>query len=286
MKNKCTAFAIAILILNIRLFSGNLVYSDSLKKDSLKDIGVSVSPSHVNFTAKPGETKTQEIRINNETSSIKKFNISMSDFDMNEKGSTVFLKPGESKYSLSKWLNISPTFVELKPFSDIKIKLTLTVPSTEEGNNAAWCIVKIEETREREKLDDKGNSDKISLGVIPTFAFGIFVYQNPPNVKASKVEIKNFINKNDSVNKSLDLFLHNTGNGIAQCVAYVELTNTTNGKQQRLTVKRFVILPGYKRSYNFKLPKNLEKGKYTALGVLDFGSKEEIEAAEIEFEIN
>ncbi|MFN4235012.1 MAG: hypothetical protein ACK4IK_09435 [Bacteroidia bacterium] len=249
-----------------------------------KDMGVAVTPSRLNFNLKPGATKTYEIKVTNDTKQINSFKVSMRDFDMDNKGRSIFMKPGESKYSLSKWMNISPTFFTLNPGEVQKIKVTVSVPEGEENNRAAWAVLFVEQAKEREKLDATSSGNTIALGVIPTFAFGVYIYQNPPNVKVNKVEIKNFkLVKDTSSIKKLDIVLTNSGDGIAQCMAYVELSNLSNGKQQKLSVKRFTILPGYTRNYLFNLPENLEKGKYSAVGVLDFGSKDEIEAAEIDF---
>jgi P pilus assembly chaperone PapD len=253
--------------------------------DSLfKEMGVSVTPSRLNFNLKPGATKTYEIKVTNDTKQDNSFRVTVKDFDMDNKGRSIFMKPGESKHSLSKWMNVSPTFFKLKPGEVQKVKVTVSVPDGEENNRAAWSVIFVEQAKEREKLDAAGSGNSIALGVIPTFAFGVYVYQNPPTVKINKVEIKNFkIIKDTSSIKKMDIVLTNSGDGIAQCTAYIELSNLNTGKQQKLSVKRFTILPGYTRNYIFNLPENLEKGKYSAVGVLDFGSKEEIEAAELEF---
>lgn len=255
--------------------------------DSLfKDMGVAVTPSRLNFNLKPGTSKTYEIKVTNDTKQDNSFRVSVKDFDMDNKGRSIFMKPGEGKHSLSKWMNISPTFFTLKPGEIQKIKVTVSIPDGEENNRAAWSVIFVEQAKEREKLDAAGSGNSIALGVIPTFAFGVYVYQNPPTVKVNKVEIKNFkLIKDTSSIKKMDIVLTNSGDGIAQCTAYIELSNLNTGKQQKLSIKRFTILPGYTRNYIFNLPENLEKGKYSAVGVLDFGSKEELEAAEIEFVI-
>ncbi len=64
---------------------------------------------------------------------------------MNENGKSNFLPAGKGKYSLSKWLNISPTFIELEPFENKKVRITVTVPNDEKGRKAAWSIIMIEQ---------------------------------------------------------------------------------------------------------------------------------------------
>ncbi len=255
---------------------------------TLKDVGVAVSPSHINFNLKPNESKTYEVKVTNETLINRSFTVSVKDYDVDKAGKTTFMEAGASKYGMSNWLSVSPSFFELKPGMVQKVSVTLAVPDTGFTNRAAWSIMLIEEKKQRESLDSKSESKKISLGVIPSFGFGVYIYQNPPTVQNNKVEIKNFVlhKSADSTQKSVELVLQNMGDGIASCVSYIELTNLSTGKQQKLLVKRFTILPGYIRNYMFSLPTNLEKGKYSAVGVLDYGSKDVVEAAELEFVVD
>jgi hypothetical protein len=253
---------------------------------ALKDVGVAVTPAHVNFNLKPGQTRTYEVKVTNETLVSRSFNVTLKDFDADKAGKTIFMEPGTSMYGLSRWVSVAPTFFELKPGAVQKVMVTLTVPDSSHANRAAWGILMIEEKKQRETLDNNGDDKKISLGVIPSFAFGVYLYQNPPTVANNKVEIQNFLFQKTTDNqRKIDMTLKNMGDGIASCIAYVELTNTSTGKQQKLTVKRFTILPGYVRNYMFSLPEKLEKGNYSAVGVLDYGSKETIEAAELNFKV-
>lgn len=276
------------LLIYLALFlTTTIVYAQKQPSDSaLKDVGVAVTPAHINYNLKPGQTKTVEVKVTNETLVKRSFNVTLKDYDADKAGKTIFMEPGVSMYGMSNWLNVSPTFFELKPGEVQKVRVTLTVPDSAFANRAAWGLLWIEEKKERETLDEKGNDKKISLGVIPTFAFGVYLYQNPPTVANNKVEIQNFVLQTTTdKQRKVDMTLKNMGDGIASCVAYVELTNTNTGKVDKLTVKRFTILPGYVRNYMYTLPAKLEKGKYSAVGVLDYGNKDAVEAAELNFTI-
>lgn len=275
------------LLFSLALFLS--LFSNAQVNDStLKDVGVAVSPSHINFNLKPNESKTYEVKVTNETLINRSFSVTIKDYDVDKAGKTTFMEAGASKYGMSNWLSVSPSFFELKPGMVQKVTVTLTIPDTGFTNRAAWSIMLIEEKKQREALDTKSESKKISLGVIPSFGFGVYIYQNPPTVQNNKVEIKNFVlhNSKESAQKNVEMVLQNMGDGIASCVSYIELTNLSTGKQQKLLVKRFTILPGYTRNYMFPMPTTLEKGKYSAVGVLDYGSKDVVEAAELEFVVD
>lgn len=251
-----------------------------------KTKGISVSPAHFHLAMKPGESKTYEITIKNDTDKPQKFRVNKYDFNMNGKGKTGFLPSGTGKYSLSKWLNLSPTFVEVAPGEKKAINFTVAVPADGSGERSAWNVIMVEQEEPRNRLEPAKKSEgTVALGVIPTFAFGVFVYQNPPNVANNQVEITNFkFTEKDSINV-MSIEATNTGDGIAYCTSYIDLTHLDSGKQQRLSVKRFTIVPELIRDFNYTLPKSLPKGKYVAVGVLDYEGSEEIQAAKTQFEI-
>lgn len=275
-------FVIALLI------TVNSVFSQRVNNPKNRtSTGVSVSPAHFHFNQKQGEIKTYDITVNNSTAKSKQFKVNIYDFDMNAYGKSSFLPPGKGKYSLSKWVSISPSFIDVKPFEKKKIKVTVSVPNDETGKKAAWSILMIEQEAPRTSLiDTQKNNGTVALGVIPTFAFGVFAYQNPPNVEDNKVEFKDFQYNSTTKGKTMYFEVENTGDGIAYCTSYVELTNLETGDNQRLKVKKFTILPDLIRKFKFNLPKKLSKGKYLAVGVLDYESSDEIQAAKMEFEIN
>jgi hypothetical protein len=282
-----TTIYLSLLFVCFIFTSNTLDGQNKEKQNAPKSLGVSVSPSHFHFTQEQGQIKTYDITVKNTTSTAKSFNVNIYDFDMNGKGKSSFLPPGDGKYSLSKWMNISPTFIELEPFKTKKVKVTVSVPSDDNGRKAAWSILMIEQEAPRSNLvNTRKDGNTVAFGIVPTFAFGIFAYQNPPNVLTNNIEFTEFqFLENDAVNKLL-LEVQNKGDGIAYCTSYIDLTNLDTGEQQRLRVKNFTIVPDLTRDFIFNLPQTLQKGKYLAVGVLDYESSEEIQAAKLEFEIN
>jgi hypothetical protein len=274
-----------IVIFNIAVVFGQ-TDSTTTSEKSYKTRGISVSPAHFHLNMKPGEVRTYTVTVKNDIDKPTQFKVNIYDFNMNGKGKSSFIAPQTGKYSLSKWMSVSPTFIEVKPGEKKEVKFTVSVPDTEEGNKAAWSILMVEQEKPRETLEPPKKSDEtVALGVIPTYAFGVFVYQNPPNVVTNNVEITNFFMEESDSTKIIKIEAENKGDGIAYCTSYIDLTNLNTGQQQRLTVKRFTILPDLTRYFSFVLSKKLPKGKYLAVGVLDYEKSEEIQAAKMEFEI-
>jgi|GEM_PF-1158448 len=265
---------------------------DSTKKTTItNDInvkGVAVSPSHFHLHIKPGEEKTVKVKITNSTDSKNSFRIRMVDFAMDNNGKTVFLDPNDSNSTaISRWANIAPTFVEMEAGESKQINLTVVVPSGQEGYKAAWGVLMVEQEKPRETIDvSNSGGNSVAFGVIPTFAFGVYVYQNPPNVKNTSVEITGFKHEMKDTLNTMKITATNTGDGIAYCTSYIDVTNLKTGYQKRLLVKRFTILPGISRDFLFLLPDDLPPGEYGAIGVIDFQEADEIQAAKTKFVIN
>jgi hypothetical protein len=204
---------------------------------------------------------------------------------MNGKGKSSFLPAGSGEFSLSQWMNVSPTFFEVKAGERKEISFTVSIPNDETGNRAAWSIIMIEQAEPRKQLQpaQKG-SGTVALGVVPTFAFGVFVYQNPPTVKTENVEMIGFKMETENNENTIYLEAENKGNGIAYCTSYIDMINNATGAQVRLTVKKFTIVPGLIRDFVFQLPE-MVPGDYTAIGVLDYEGSEEIQAAKMQITI-
>lgn len=252
---------------------------------AFEDMGVSVSPSSMHLNIKPGTTVAKEIRVNNATKQSYNFNIGYCDFEMGRNGKPLSLKQGEGKYGLSKYINVSPSYFTMKPGEEITLKVIISIPDNDEAARALWTIITIDQVVDRPPLDVTDQPKRLAFGITPSIGFGVYVYQNPPNVKISSVVIDKFSLQEKEGKRKIEMAVKNTGDGISYSTSYVELTNLKTGKQEKLQVKRFTILPQYFRDFFYDLPSGLPSGKYTAVGVVDFGSSEEIVAAELEFEI-
>lgn len=255
-------------------------------QDKKSGAGIAVSPTHLHFRVKPGEQSSQKITVNNDTDVPNSFRIKVQDFEMGTDGGSVFKTAGTGSHSLSKFLSATPSFVELRPGEKKEIIINVNVPFDDpQSNKASWCVLMIEQAAPKKQLDPASQSgNTIALGVIPTFAFGVWVYQNPPNVDNNAVEIMDFKVFPRGDKNFIQLDAENKGDGIAMCRTRVELVNTTTGADQKLPLKNFTIIPGLKREFKFVLPPDLPAGKYTAIGIVDYGSNEEILTAELEFE--
>ena len=256
--------------------------------DTLPEMGVSVSPSTMRFAVKPGTLKTMTLKMTNDTKKLYNFQVGFQDYGAGDDGTSDRPVDKYSMYALSKYIVVSPTLIELKPRQTKVINVTVDIPSGDSMAVSMWTILTLDQVIEREKLEIPSTSPTaIGMGVKNSFGFGINIFQNPPNVIVNNVEIvaMNFNKKTATSSNNIFMKAKNAGTGIGYCLYYLELTNLVTGKQTKLKVKQFAIFPGYSKDFNFDLPADIEKGPYSAMAVLDFGNKEELQTAELEFTV-
>jgi len=250
---------------------------------SITDLGVAVAPSIMRFRTTPGESETRYLTITNDTYKHQNFRITFADFSLNDLGNARQLPFGEQhEYGLTRWIVADQTFVKLKPGEAKKIAITVNLPDVPEAYRAAWSLMMVDLDNERKYLVPPKSGDNVAMVIIPTYGFGVFIYQNPPNTTINKVEITKFDFTYDDENRYVNIAVENVGDGIGFCVVYVELSNLNTGYQERLPLKRLTVLPGQSRELDFVFPGDTPKGKYSIMGVLDFGSNTELEAAVME----
>lgn len=273
-------------VIGLYLNAEEIKLSELFKAPYPKGAGVAVSPSHLHYAVAPGESKTLKVTINNDTEREYQFKVSLQDFNMDKNGKSAFVPAGQGEFSLSKNLSIAPSFVSMKAGEKKELSVNVSIPEDDpRANKAAWCIMMIEQVAEKKSLE-KPKGKNIALGIVPTYAFGVYVYQNPPNVEIYGVEIVDFkTGLYNNSKKIIQLDAENKGDGIAYCSTYIELVNFSTGKSRKLPVKAFTIIPGLKREFKFVIPEDLEPGNYNAIGVVDYGSDQELLTAEMEFKL-
>jgi P pilus assembly chaperone PapD len=248
---------------------------------------VAISPSRLYYKAALGEYKVQEVTITNNSTKDQSFTVSFGDFEASGAlGKSRFMKPGESPNSCSQWLSADPAFFNLEAGKSQKIKVLMQVPATPEANKVKWASMQIKLAKEKTSQDLK-EPNAIGLGVTESFQFVIHIFQTPPTVTDKSVEIVSFkeiTSPSDSI-RTIMLRVNNTGEAILDCVSYLELTNLNNGREERQKPIAYTLLPGTARELKFTIPPSIEDGKYSLLGVVDFGSRENMQAAETEIDV-
>lgn len=246
--------------------------------------GATVAPSRLFFSASPGSSETQVLKVTNSTSSSQAYTINFADFEPDgNKGKTRMMQHGVSVHSLQNNITATPNFFELEPGETQDVNVTIALANVPEANQVKWGSVVVQLARERQPGEDSG---QMGFGIMETFQMVIYAFQTPPSVNLKRAEITGFAKSlNEGKEKGLMLTVDNTGEAIINCASYVELSSYSTGDVKRIGVKAFTMLPDSQREIFFALPDTILAGTYSALGVVDFGSREEVEAAEMELKV-
>lgn len=272
----------------VNCLMSNFAFAQDPNFEPFKDTvpkGVSVSPPTIRYNLKSGMSQSKNIKITNDTDFPKTFQIKAQDYlaeDINRDAQTSKV-PEDYKFGLSKWLYVTPSIITIQPGEKANINVLLDVPAGDEFTHAAWSLIIVDEVKDRQDLNiPNAGQGAVGMGIVPSMGFGIFVYQNPPNVKNNAVELTGY--SIDADKKKITMKASNKGDGIGFCTYYVELLNMATGETFKIPVQTATLLPGSTRELSVELPA-LTAGSYNALGVLDFGSKEYVETAELDFSI-
>ena len=248
---------------------------------------VSIAPSRLYYKVPLGEYKSQVVTVTNNSTSKQSFTISFTDFEApGTEGKSKFMEIGESENSCSKWLSASPSFFEIEAGQTQQVTVLLQVPNLPDANKVKWSAMRVKIAKEKQATS-LNDPKAVGMGITETFQFVVHIFQSPPSVTYKNADIESFkdISSPADSSRTLNMMVKNTGDAILDCASYIEITNLQTGEENRLKPFAYTVLPGGSRNVKFNLPA-LSKGNYSVLGVVDYGSKENVQAAELQISIN
>ncbi len=247
----------------------------------------SVSPSRLYYKAAPGETKKQTVHVINNSETNQSYAITFGDFSAEGvNGKSQLMAAGQSEHSSSKYMSASPAFFELAPGKDIDVQVNIDLPNLPESNKVKWGTLMLKIVKERTTANNAGK-DGVGMGLVETFQFVVHIFQTPPSVTLKDAEILTFKEEEsaDATKRNLSMVAKNTGEAILDCATYLEFSNLKSGEEIKTKPSAFTLLPEGSREIKFPVPADLPKGKYTVTAVIDFGSKDNVQAAQMNIEV-
>jgi P pilus assembly chaperone PapD len=250
----------------------------SVSQTLFSQVGISVSPPRVYYTLNPGETGSQKVLISN-VSKEHPLNLSLTfgDWKYDTYGSNVMFPPDSLDNSCAGWLSLpGGTYITLEPGENREIDLTMAVPA-ESGHkaNVQTAMLFVTQMNPVDGVDAQGAAIRINVRQ------GIKIYRKSHAPEVKRVEIENLAYEKET--NSLVLTFTNAGNIWINGRVNASLFNQTTGKESNIEAIDFYTMPGDRRIMNIPLQQTLEKGKYTATVMLDYGDETTIEAAELQF---
>lgn len=242
----------------------------------------SVSPTRVYFNNNLGESRTKTVFIVNKSDKEQSYQVSFLDFEVtNKKGKPKLMGATDNSHSIAPWISASPSFFTLQGGASKEIKVTLDTPNTPEANSVKWGVMSLKLAREQESPLGEKNK-QLGMAIVNTFQIIVYMFQSPPSITEKSADIYDFTSIKGDDKMMIKLATNNTSPSILDCYTYLEYTNLQTGWIKTTAKKRFTLLPGGAKETLFDLPTDIPKGKYSVMGVVDYGSSNEIKAAELE----
>ncbi len=240
---------------------------------------ISTSPTRINFKVQPGASGRSRITVTNNSNDRQGFNVTFGDFNTSISGKSQFSDKGVESRSCADWLSASPAVFELDPGEAQDISVIMDAPADSSALLARWAVAYV---RLRPAADqDQGTGSGLNVRVNQSYRFGVYIFQTPPTATEAKGEIIG-LNYEDYL---FTIQMKNAGETFLTCNSYIELTNLSTGETQRVTTKGFTMLPALSRNSVFRIPAETPSGRYSVLAVMDYGNRDEVEAAEMEIVI-
>lgn len=250
-------------------------------------ISLSETPPRVYFTSGSGSAATQQIRVDNLGKEPLKVGVSLGDWNYDSVGNNMTYEAGTLKNSCANWLQVLPgSFFTIPPGKWQILTLRINVPARADTSVPVHTAMVYLTQLNGEEGKDKG---KAALEI--HVQLGVKVYHRFSGADRPGVEIMNFqdpvlagdSSKDIPPRHVLRLQLQNTGRCWVEGSIKPELLNEQNGKSVKLNNINFYSLPGDNRYITIELPPELEKGKYSATAIINYGNKDDLKIAELEF---
>ena len=268
------------IVLLLLTFSTFKLYAQaSVETDLTPDKSISVQPMRNDFNLKAGQSKEIKIIINNRLQRRMQFNVYLGDWSRDTLGKHVYSQPGTEPHSCARWITIDKKFIEVDTGQKGIINLKLQVPDSADAvKEMKWAMLFIEAVEEAKAPELK--EKEMRSEILPKTRFGVHIYQTPPNVTEKEIKLYSFKPIADKPN-SFRIIAENTGKVQITCKAHIELSSLADNKKITVPNDEIPLFPEQRRYFDFALPANTPKGKYTLVGVIDAGNDMDIEAAQL-----
>jgi len=241
-----------------------------------------VAPAKIYFEAEPGQSQSMPVSITNHSNHRQTYIVELSDFIVNKNGEHVTMPAASTEHSLVNWISVNPPLIELNPNESRQVIISIQAPAGDYSTK--WANAYIKATNEQTAF----NVDKSTqAGVQVSPQIEIQVHQSPKSNINYKLKITN-LNESSFVGDSIRTFevtVDNLGDKIAQCKLTLLAANLSTAKETIITNTSFSSYPDSQLLIKLQMKKILPPGKYALAAILDYGSKTNLEGAQLMIEI-
>jgi len=233
------------------------------------DVSISVTPIRVEHRAIQGERGTDMISVANEGAAPTRLKVLIEDWILSKDGTPIFMKAGAHPYSCVEWIKINPVDFRIGSGQTKEVRYTITVPQGIPDGGYRTAI--IFETAPDGIPGEKNRNVQVK-GRIVTI---VYVVVGNPAPAGHAYGLKPAFRKD-----GVDFFisLKNTGKVHFRTKGTLTVKDSNGQKVAEIGMPDVPILPESEREIKISSEKPLPKGSYSALAVIDIGSRDLIGA--------
>ncbi|WP_442589134.1 COG1470 family protein [Pedobacter sp. AW31-3R] len=243
--------------------------------------GISLSPSRLFFSGKPGETLSQTINFSNTSEKVFTFTTRIQNFERDSLGIKYYFSGDTIANSNVKWLSLSSGNIVIQPGEKKSVTVTMNVPK--EVPKQTHSMVFFTQAAEQTPRQSSG----VALGMVVLLEMGVQVYYTPSGLPAGDLEFISFTDLGNHLDEAhkrsrrLAIKIHNTGAINKDAFVRFELTNKDTGEEIKIKPENVAMLPDATQVVILNLPADL-KGKFLVVALLDAGESYDLKVAEKE----
>lgn len=240
--------------------------------------GITASPTRLYF--KPGNKQEQIVRVTNpHKDKSLEIGVALNDWNYDSLGNNLSFEAGTLATSCAKNIQVLPgSYFTLAPGETKELTVSLGNITPDKNIPVRTAMLYLTQLNPGDAQAPNGAAIKV------TVRMGIKIYYTSLPDGKPNMEITNFMtDKTDGTVNKLKLYADNNGASWLNGTVHYDLLNKETGKKYKIAPIEFYSLPGDKRIFESDLPQGIDKGKYTATAILNYGANEELKIAELDF---
>ncbi|SMC63710.1 conserved repeat domain-containing protein [Desulfocicer vacuolatum DSM 3385] len=249
--------------------------------------GYTVVPMQFTLHAKPGETITRTMNVENMGNTPISLEISTKDFIKALHGEERQVEPGTVQRGCAPWIRFSPKKLNLAPHGIQTINFSMTIPM--DGKGTYWGNILVAQIS-KPTLSKTIQQGKTSFQIFAMQDMLIRVLETVPGTEDKKGTITDIsVKKPQSGGQpTIGVIFKNQGNCLLKCSGYIDVMDDNGQKVKTVPLESghapFTVYPGGQRQVYGHIGGDLPPGDYLLLTVIDYGG-EDLVAGELEMEI-
>ncbi len=240
--------------------------------------GITASPTRLYF--KPGAKQEQTVMVTNpHKDKSLEVGVAINDWGYDSLGNNMSYEAGTLPYSCAKNVKVLPgSYFTLAPGETKELSITVGGVPEDKSVPVRTAMMYLTQLNPGDAKSENGAAIKV------TVRMGIKIYYTSLATSKPNMEISNFITRQeDGKINGMKLYVDNNGDMWLNGNIHYDLLNKETGKKYQIAPIEFYSLPGDKRMFESELPAAMDKGKYTATAIVNYGSNDELKIAELDF---